>query len=184
MRSASNAEPEASSMPCGPSRNRMRRDLNLTLRSRPKPQSDECSRRVFFLLRPAPPCYKSSCSGLLHELFLSIRRCCPKAHPARLLVHTKKRGPALTIAGFYSAISARWMSRDAPEMLRVVFHETSHVAGVPNDKDLTVWWTDNAHRVDDIANNPSDLPLVSFIEFDVGLGGSCCPKIFEWVPQP
>ena len=73
------------------------------------------------------------------------------------------------------------------KMLGTIFHELSHVAGVPNDDDQTGWWTDNAHRVDDLAGNPSDytlVPLVSFLQFAVGLGGKCCPKLSDWIPAP
>ena len=77
---------------------------------------------------------------------------------------------------------AEWSSA---KMLQTVFHELSHVAGVPRDDDSTGWYTDNAHRIDSMAGNPSGytlVPLWSYLVFEVGLDDSCCPPVSDWCP--
>ncbi len=65
-----------------------------------------------------------------------------------------------------------------------LFHELSHVAGVKYDDDKTEYWTDNAHNVDRIANNPANFSLDLLVNHAVLLrGNKCCPPRDKWEPN-
>jgi len=70
------------------------------------------------------------------------------------------------------------------EMNSAIFHELSHVAGVPYDDDRTEWWSDNAHNVTLIQSNPSRYTLRGAVEkAEIRQGSDCCPALHKWMPN-
>lgn len=70
----------------------------------------------------------------------------------------------------------------------VIFHELSHIAGVPNDDNASGWWTESAINVEKIANYPSSFHLQLMLNFIMWnedgpqTGGDGCGSSSDWMP--